>query len=458
MLWYGHEEDLGALHAQLMVASLSFLEDPHAFYIEGGPAKVEETARRLLELGDRRGAARAEGILGQAEWYRGGSPELTIEHLQRAVDLLAEEPADEQFVTALAELGRYWMLNQQYPKAIALSDRAMAVARPLGLLEVEANALITAGTARYSLGDPLGIVQQEEALRLSRQHGLRALQRAANNLAATMQEEGRLRRSYELIEESARAARGWGLSLTTRADDSESALMAWYDGDWDRLLHHTEAFLDAAGEEAQIWETHLIALNCVVHSLRGEPIPSRLEAVLDRARRSSYPAILRSALVMLGSTRYVEGRVEEAQALFDELLGHTEHNLRGNVREWSYSAVLLASYLGRDRLDTISDRLAALRPKTPWIVAAHQVALSFQAEQDDRPREAWVHAAEALALYERIGDASTTAFARIRLVRALAAAGEVERARQEASLVEEFAKRNRVVAFQAYLPDLPPRG
>jgi hypothetical protein len=43
-------------------------------------------------------------------------------------------------------------------------------------------------------------------------------------------------------------------------------------------------------------------------------------------------------------------------------------------------------------------------------------------------------------------------------VRALAAAGEVERARQEASLVEEFAKRNRVVAFQAYLPDLPPRG
>src|SRR5439155_132754 len=117
------------------------------------------------------------------------------------------------------------------------------------------------------------------ALRLSRQHGLRALQRAANNLAATMQEEGRLRRSYELIEESARATRGWGLSLTTRADDSEIALMAWYDGQWDRLLEHTDAFLATAGAEAQQWESHLLALAGIVRVLQGEPVPKELDEV-----------------------------------------------------------------------------------------------------------------------------------------------------------------------------------
>ncbi|MDP9182980.1 MAG: hypothetical protein M3P04_09430, partial [Actinomycetota bacterium] len=455
MLWYGHEDDYGALHATLLAASLAFLDDPHAFYTEGGPAKVEQTAEKLLALGDRAGAARAEGILGQAEWYRGGAPSLAAKHLQRAVDLMAEEPASEQSATALAELGRYWMLNHQYADAIALSDRAMAVARPLGLLEVEANALVTAGTARFSLGDPLGIVQQEEALRLSRQHGLRALQRAANNLAATMQEEGRLRRSYELIEESARATRGWGLSLTTRADDSEIALMAWYDGDWDRLLEHTEAFLAGAGEEAQQWETHLIALACIVHSIRGEPIPEELEVVVERSRRSSFPAIVRSSLVLMGCARFLEGRVPEAEELFDELLVHTAQNVGGNVREWAYSAVLLASFLRGGRLDAIASRLDGLKPKTPWIVAAHQCALSFRAEEAGKHHDALEHAAEAVALYERIGDASTTTFARIRLARAAAACGDVVRAREQSDLIRAFVDKNSAKVFLDYLPELP---
>jgi class 3 adenylate cyclase/tetratricopeptide (TPR) repeat protein len=453
MLWYGHEDEFGALHATLLAASLAFLDDPHAFYTDGGPAKVEETAEKLLELGDRPGAAKAEGILGQAEWYRGGIPGLAAKHLQRAVDLMAEEPASEQSATALAELGRYWMLNHQYADAIALSDRAMAVARPLGLLEVEANALITAGTARYSLGDPLGIVQQEEALRLCRQHNLRALQRSANNLAATMQEEGRLRRSYELIEESARATRGWGLSLTTRADDSEIALMAWYDGDWDRLLTHTEAFLAGAGEEAQQWETHLIALACIVHALRGEEIPRDLERVVERSQQSAFPAIVRSSLVLMGCARFLEGRIPEAEALFDELLQHTTQNVGGNVREWAYSAVLLGSFLGGGRLGAISDKLGQLRPKTPWIVAAHQIALSFQATEEGKVHDALEHASEAVALYERIGDASTTTFARIRLARTATACGELVRAGEQSDLVQEFAIRNKAKVFLDYLPD-----
>jgi class 3 adenylate cyclase/tetratricopeptide (TPR) repeat protein len=458
MLWYGHEEELGALHATLLEASLAFLDDPHAFYTEGGPARVEETADKLLRLGDRQGAARAEGILGQAEWYRGGPPGLAAQHLQRAVDLMAEEPASEQSATALAELGRYRMLNHQYAEAIALSDRAMAVARPLGLLEIEANALVTAGTARYSLGDPLGIVQQEEALELSRQHNLRALQRAANNLAATMQEEGRLRRSYELIEESARATRGWGLSLTTRADDSEIALMAWYDGDWDRLLAHTEAFLASSGEEAQQWETHLVALASVVHTMRGLPVPEHLEAVLERSRRTAFPAIVRSSLVLLGAARYLDGQVEEAQELFDELLRNAEQNLRGNVREWASSAVMLAAFLGGGRLEAIRARFAMLEPRTPWVVAADEMALSFLASAEDKHHDAMEHAAEAVTLYERIGDASTVNWSRIRLVRTAFAAGDLVRSREQRALLEEFCERTGAVRFLDYLPEDPGYG
>ncbi|MGZ6791963.1 MAG: hypothetical protein ACXVFV_03340, partial [Mycobacteriales bacterium] len=452
MLWYGKEDQPDALKAVLLASELAFLDDPHAFYVDGGPAQVLQTAQQLLALGDRRGAAKAQVLLGQAEWYRGGGPELSARHLQQAVDLLAEEPASEQTTHALAELGRLRMLCHQHAEAIALSDRAMAIARPLGLLEVEANALVTAGTARYSLGDPLGLVQQEQALQLCRQHGLRALQRAANNLAATMQEEGRLRRSYELIDESARATRGWGLSLTTRADDSEAALMAWYDGNWDALLAHTDAFLASAGTEARQWESHLLAVAGIVRALRGEPVPDGLDEVVEQARRSGYPALVRSALAHVGCCRFLQGRPDEAAALFDELMAHSATMARGSVREWVYTAVLLSEFLGGGRVQLMEQRLTALEPKTPWVVGAHHAARSFLAADNGKYLDAVEHATEALAVYQRIGDVTVTAFARARLARTSHQAGDLVTASEQVAQVRAFVEHNKAVVFAAYLP------
>jgi hypothetical protein len=452
MLWYGREREVAALRAQLLASELGFLDDPHAFYAEGGPARVEETAERLLGAGNRRDAAKARILLGQVEWYRGAGAELAALHLQRAVDLLAEEPASETFANALAELSRLRMLSHTYGDAIALADRAMAIARPLRLREVEANALVTAGTARYIIGDPLGIVQQEEALGLCRAHGLRALQRAANNLATTMQEEGRLRRSYELIEECAQAARGWGLSLTTRADDSESALMAWYDGDWDRLLQHADAFLASTSAEARQWEAHLVAVVSTVRVLRGQlPLPELAE-VVERGRRSGFPQLVRSALAHHGCCCYLLGDVAGATALFDELYEHTGQHMRGSAREWLYPAVLLGSFVGRDRLQLMADRLAALEPKTPWMAAAHAIATSHLLHEEGKHVDACERVVEAIETYQAIGDASSTAFARLRLARSAARSGDLGLVREQNQLVRAFIAANGAVRFEEFLP------
>jgi class 3 adenylate cyclase/tetratricopeptide (TPR) repeat protein len=455
MLWYGNEDDPAALRSALLALELGFLDDPHTFYHEGGPARVQETAEKLLAAGDRRAAAKAQILLGQSEWYRGSGAEVAAMHLSRAVQWLTEEPASEQFASALAELGRLRMLTHQYAEAVALSDRAMAIARPLGLLEVEANALITSGTARYSLGDPLGVLQQEEALRLSRQHGLRALQRSANNLAATMQEEGRLRRSYELIEESAQAIRGWGLSLTTRADNSEIALMAWYDGDWNRLLEHTDAFLATAGAEAQQWESHLLAVCGIIRAFRGESVPKELDDVVARGRRSGFPALVRSALAHLGCCRFLQGRTEDAEALYDELAVHTTQHMRGSAREWLYPAVTLAAFLGGDRLAALDARLDALQPTTPWISAAHHCAQSFLCAAEGKHLDAVEHATEAVQLYEHIGDVSTTTFARGRLANTAYHAGDLQTYEEQAQILRDFAERNGAVILLAALEPHP---
>ncbi|MFN2536759.1 MAG: AAA family ATPase [Mycobacteriales bacterium] len=452
MLWYGHEEQLAALKAQLLASELGFLDDPHTFYADGGPARVQDTAEGLLRTGDKRGAAKAQILLGQVEWYRGGGADLAALHLQRAVDLLTEEPASETFANALAELSRLRMLSHSYGEAIALADRAMAIARPLGLQEVEANALVTAGTARYNIGDPLGVVQQEEALTLCRQRGLRAQQRAANNLATTMQEEGRLRRSYELIDESARATRGWGLSLTTRADDSESALMAWYDGDWNRLLEHADAFLAHTSAEARQWEAHLVAVMSTVRVLRGEPPAPELAEVVERGRRSGFPQLVRSALAHYGGCQYLLGDVAAATALFDELYEHTSQHMRGSAREWLYPAVLLGSFVGRDRLEKIAARLESLEPKTPWMVAANHIAASHLLNDEGKHVDACERVLAAIDTYQSIGDASSTVFARVRLSRSAARGGDIEVVREQNRLVREFIAANGAIRFEEFLP------
>jgi hypothetical protein len=192
--------------------------------------------------------------------------------------------------------------------------------------------------------------------------------------------------------------------------------------------------------------------------MRGLPVPEHLEAVLERSRRTAFPAIVRSSLVLLGAARYLDGQVEEAQELFDELLRNAEQNLRGNVREWASSAVMLAAFLGGGRLEAIRARFAMLEPRTPWVVAADEMALSFLASAEDKHHDAMEHAAEAVTLYERIGDASTVNWSRIRLVRTAFAAGDLVRSREQRALLEEFCERTGAVRFLDYLPEDPGYG
>jgi hypothetical protein len=201
-----------------------------------------------------------------------------------------------------------------------------------------------------------------------------------------------------------------------------------------------------------------VALASVVHTMRREPIPEHLEAVLERSRRTAFPAIVRSSLVLLGSARFLDGRVEEAQQLYDELMKNLEQNLRGNVREWASSAVFLSAFLGGDRLHAIRERFATMKPKTPWVVAADQMAQSLLATAEGKHLDSLEHASEAVALYDRIGDASTVTWARARMARAAFAAGDLVRCREQCELVRAFVEKTGAVRFLDFLPELPEDG
>ena len=96
-------------------------------------------------------SAEAEARLGEL-WRDKGDRDRVFEHLARAQELVEEEPASAAKAYVLSELARSRMLADEFDAQIA--HEALELAEQLGLGEVRAHVLITAGTGRANAGDP----------------------------------------------------------------------------------------------------------------------------------------------------------------------------------------------------------------------------------------------------------------------------------------------------------------
>jgi len=460
-LWPADVDPPGRWRAVRLAAEVCFLCCEDEFYATDGPRQFAEVSAALLGLGEVREAARAETVLGQAEWYR-ADPAAAFRSLQRAVDLLAAEPPSAQKAAAYAELGRLHMLAHHHDDAIAAAGTARAMALTLGLPEVATGALVTIGTARYLSGDPGGIADQETAVGLARRHRLRALHRAANNLAVTLQEEGQLRRSYALIEESAEVARRAGLSLTAKFSGPEEVMRAYFAGDWDTALAVAGGWLGRLGDTPHPWEVHLRALSAWLRLMRGAAaadVEFDVLRALELARRGGVPQLLRPALAHAMLCRIITGDIAGDLSLAIELYDELDDGWRGDPasasREWIHLAVRAAARLdaraGGARVATIVGRLEQLPRPTLWV----QAALLTGRAHLDVGRPAADLAARAVEIYVSIGDESDTALAQLQAVRVHLAAGLPERAADYAREARAFGRRNRAPLMLAELADAP---
>jgi tetratricopeptide (TPR) repeat protein len=114
-------------------------------------AALEQARSALLAAGDRAGAAEAESRLGELWWLK-GDPDQAFAHLERARDLVGDEPASAAKAHVLSEVARFRMVADEFDAQIA--HQALELAEQLGLGEVHANVLITAGTGRVFAGSP----------------------------------------------------------------------------------------------------------------------------------------------------------------------------------------------------------------------------------------------------------------------------------------------------------------
>ena len=406
-LWPADLDPIERWRLVTMQEGARFLHREDDFYAADGAARLRAASAALIALNEPAEAARAETLLGQVEWYR-ANRDAGFAHLTRAAALLAGEPTSERKAVAYGELARLHMFAHHHTEAIDAATTALAMADELGLREVQAELMVTLGTAHYLSGQAAaGVEALEQAVDHCRQHGLRALHRAANNLAVMLQEEGELRRSYALIEESEAAGRAAGLSLTAKFTEGDLAVRAYWEGDWRKTLRIASTFLDRLNPNApHPWECHLRGLRGMLRVLSDKPAQDDLDRAVLLAEQGKDPQLRRPALATVALASLVLGKRDVAEDLVDRLLADWRPEPHTASREWLPVHAEVVSQLADERLDETIGLLRGLARPTLWTRAALAFCEAADAWRRRELSAAGATYAEAAGIYARIGDVS----------------------------------------------------
>ena len=406
-------------------------------------AELNHCAAQLEALGARDAAASARTLLSQAAWA-GGDRSGALTHLDRALAPYGAHEESPVQAAAHVELARLRMLTYEVAAATTAAKTAGELARRLGLPELEVNAQITEGTARYLAGDLGGLALLERAVQRSRADHLRTLRRASETLATALQEEGEIARSFALLDEAATTT----LAHRGRTHPGHTPMRTYFDGDWDATLASADAAFTGDDTLDAEW-AHLRTLAAWLRALRGEECELEPErAVVDAARHGSRLA-LANALGHTALYRAVTGGIQQATVALRHL--EKEHVAEAlPPREWlaaaAHAVVLVGVRSGpgnsADPAGWLRRVLDGVPRETLWVRAARSVVQGALSASGGDNGSAALHYAVAASVYERMGDATDAALATAWSLRA-ARAGDVVPVPELTTRLTTFGLRNR---------------
>jgi class 3 adenylate cyclase len=367
---------------------------------------LEQARSALLAAGDRAGAAEAEARLTELWWLK-GDRDRAFEHLERAQELARDQPASAAKAYVLSELARYQMLADEFDPQTA--QQALELAEELGLGEVRAHVLITAGVVRALSGDPRGKADLQHGLEiaLAGNYGT-AANRAYTNLCMVRCVEGDLPEGLRLALEAEKAAQRFGDKARLRWARG-FVVDLWFElGDWDECAPAADEFLaESAARGPHYHDTYIRCFRSWMRLARGdtEGALEDLREALISGRRAKDPQALGPALAVSAYVLAAAGRADEAQPILSELFAAGPADL-STICESSANCVLAAEIVGRR--DEARQWLGT-QCDFPWFVAARALA-----DQE------YVAAAESL---DSMGAARSAALARLRAAQELARVG-----------------------------------
>jgi tetratricopeptide (TPR) repeat protein len=377
----------------------------------------ELTAAReaLLAAGAAVAAAEAEMLLGELAFLqgRGGDREA---HTDRALALVAGAPPSATRAAVLRGAMMHLVVASRHAEALAVGREVLAMARTLGLPDLEADALGAIGTARVEAGDPGGLDDLETAIARFDELGTPSGTVWYLNLGWAAAAMGDLERCFAALASGARQAERFGSWRWRRSIELQRVAERYWTGRWPEVVAIVDGLL-ASGEHHYLeWECRLWRGRIRLAEGRLAEAMEDAEAAHALAVQARDPQDLHPTRALLARALLAAGRRGEAAELAERLLAGLGGGVLGPDLGADLGVVLAELGLPAEALDRLGI------PPSPWLAAARALAAG------DPLR--------AAAVYAGIGSLPDEADARLaaaRLLEQRGATAQAETQRQAAS-------------------------
>jgi len=386
---------------------------------EGAGEEALVAARDAFSArGEREPAAEAELLLGELAFLGGRGGERAA-HLERARALVADAaPSPVKAAVARGRMAHLAMGNR-HAEAREAAAEVLAMARELGLRELEADALGTIGLARVDAGDAGGLADLEAAITAFEQEGTPAISWHLN-LAYALAALGDLARCFQTWEAAARLAERFGSMRALRSIQLQRVAEHYWTGRWDQAVGVVDALVASPGGEGHYLEWECRVWRGRIRLARGDLDGALADsaAALELARRTADPMALNPACAFRACALLTAGREGAARAMTGELLA----GLGGSLPGAELSADLGTALASLGHPLALLDRCGL--PPSPWVAAARAVIAGEPGRAAD--------------LYARIGARPEEAGARLAAARLALAAGRPAEAEAELDAAASF--------------------
>jgi class 3 adenylate cyclase len=382
-----------------------------------GREQLEEAREALLAAGQPLAAAEAEMLLGELAFLRGRGDQRAA-HLDRALALVAGAPPSASKATVLRGAMMHLVVASRSAEARAVGGEVLAMARGLGLVELEADALGAIGTARVEAGDAGGLADLEAAIARFDELGTPGGIVWHLNLAWAAATLGDLPRCFAALAAAAVRAERFGSLRWRRTIELQRVAERYWTGRWEEAAGIVDGLLAEPERHYLEWECRLWRGRIRLAGARLMEAREDAEAALALAREAGDRQTLEPTRTFLARVLLASGQRAAARAVADELLAGLGGGMLGPEVGVDLGVVLAELGEPAARLDAIP------LPPSPWLEAARALLAGD-------PR----HAA---ATYAAIGSRPDEAAARLAAARRLAAAGDTADARAELDAARAF--------------------
>jgi class 3 adenylate cyclase/tetratricopeptide (TPR) repeat protein len=390
-------------------------------------AALEEAISAFQEAGAKHAAAQAMTTLANVRWQLGDSR--SRDAVSEAVSLLESLAPSPELVDAYAEMARLRHLAGEHRAAVESAQRAIELARMLGLGE-HPKALGYLGNSRVELGDLAGEQDSRRAISLAIERGqAREAGIQMNNLAdMTAQIEGPVR-SLTLYREAIDFAERRGMAEIALWMTVEAAGQLVRAGSLDEAWEwamRAEGRLEAAGSLNGLVRSRCVRAHVLAYRGREAEAVPLVDWAVEAAATGGAAEGLTMALAVGALVDEAVGNHEAARTLLAQLAKDDRLRRASTFGYYLPDAVRVAARSGDV---AIAERLAAGLPADlPYTGHAVHATQAVLAEARGQMPQAASLYAEAGERWQRFGVVTERAFALLGQARCLVALGRAEEA------------------------------